>query len=155
VQTGPTVQMVKGDYKGVIHGMVVWGGASMDLAGQSAEFVKQLKAHKDSHVCAADDATALEKQQQAYRIGANKGLGNVFVWIDPPAGQAFGGPDEVAKQVPKEVVISQPHCVFLPHCSGVFAARYKDGKELPTPPQVLVVQNDAATLHNAKVEGGA
>ena len=52
--------------------------------------------------------------------------------------------------LPKEVMISQPHCAFLPHCSVVFPSYYKDGKQELTG-QKLVMENDALVLHNAKI----
>jgi len=152
-QTGTTLEPVKGDYKGVIRGKVVWEGAEPDLEGSTTEFRAKMKANNDGPYCMS--GTELERQQQAYRIGDNKGLGNVFVWIVPPSGQALTVDDEKAKQIPGDVIVSQPHCVFLPHCVSVTAARYnKDGKKDTAPPQVLVVQNDASTTHNANVEGG-
>jgi hypothetical protein len=142
---------VKGDYKGVIKGRVVWQGAEPDLGEATAKLRDTIGKNNDAAYCM--QGKELETVQQSYRIGKNKGLGNVFVWIAAPRGMAFDVPDD---QLPKEkeVVLSQPHCAFLPHCTTVFASRYKDGKQDPTNCQVLIVENDAARAHNASMEGG-
>lgn len=150
--TEAPMETVKGDYKGVLRGKVVWEGAEPDLGAETNRLIDAMKA-KGEAVCL--HGSALEKEQQAYRIGKNKGLGNVVVWIAAPSGQVFDPPDDLVKQLPSEVVVSQPHCIFLPHCVSVTAARYKGGKKEAAPPQVLVVENDAETLHNANVKGGS
>jgi hypothetical protein len=144
---------VKGDYKGVIKGKVVWQGAEPDMKGATESLRKTISVNATGAFCLK--GTELETAQQAYRIGTNKGLGNVFVWIAAPKGQAFDVPDA---QLPKQkvVLLSQPHCAFLPHAATVFAQRYnfKEGKADPKDCQVLDVQNDAAIAHNASMEGG-
>jgi hypothetical protein len=140
---------VKGDYKGVIKGSVKWTGEEPN--GSMTDRLREtISKHNDSKVCL--NCSEVEKTQQVYRIGKNKGLGNVFVWIAPEPKHAFDVPDD---QLPKnkEVMISQPHCAFLPHCAAVFATRYKDGAEVPTG-QLLIVQNDATIAHNAALKGG-
>jgi hypothetical protein len=156
-QTGPQAvqkfETVKGKYDGVIRGKVAWEGDRPNLEGLSDALVDQMKANKtDGPFCLS--GSPLEKQQQGFRIGDNNNLGNVFVWIAAPGGQVFDVPDA---QMPasKHVVVAQPHCVFLPHCSTVFAARYKGGVKDAEPPQTLLVVNDATRAgHNAQVEGG-
>jgi hypothetical protein len=144
---------VKGDYKGVIKGKVVWQGAEPDLADATANLQKTISGNADARYCLS--GTALEKVQQSYRIGKNQGLGNVFVWIAPPKGQVFDVPDD---QLPKQkqVTLSQPHCAFLPHCVTVFGSRFnfKESKQDAKDCQVLVVQNDASVPHNASMKGG-
>src|SRR5262249_28080227 len=132
---------VKGDYKGVIKGKVVWQGAEPDLDDATKKLQETIGKNNDAKFCLK--GSPAETVQQAYRIGKNKGLGNVFVWIAPPKGQAFDVPDD---QLPKrkDVLLSQPHCAFLPHCATVFASRYnfKEGKQDAKGCQVLEVEND-------------
>lgn len=141
------------DYVGVIKGKVVWEGPTPDFKALTAAFQDKMASSQDRGYCLDDSAAEIEKSQQEMRIGDNKGLGNVFVWIAPPAGQYLVVPD---KNMPKDqqVVISQPHCAFLPHCETVFASRYKDGKQDAKGCQKLVVVNDALKAHNANVVGG-
>jgi hypothetical protein len=94
-----------------------------------------------------------ETTQQVYRVGTNKGLGNVFVWIQPERGSYFVIPKEQLDAVQKEVTLHQPHCAFLPHCLVLFPSYYgADGKQVPTG-QKFVILNDATVAHNAKVTG--
>src|SRR5262245_44669242 len=46
---------------------------------------------------------ANETDQQEYRIGKDDGLGNVIVWIEPPAGHYFEVPKDQVDAVQKEV----------------------------------------------------
>jgi hypothetical protein len=144
-----TLKMVKGDPKGVIKGTVKWEGAEPNLEDMTARLRNGMVNDKGYCLSGKD----YETTQQTFRIGKNKGLGNVFVWIAPPPGHAFEVPDS---QLPakKEVRIHQPHCAFVPHCSVVFASRYKNGDQDPTGCQKLVVENDARVGHNSNVTGG-
>src|SRR5262245_5043106 len=102
-----------------------------------------------------------ETEQYEYRIGKNKGLGNVFVWIQPESNQLyFNIPKEQLEAVPKTVRLTQPHCAFLPHCMILFPVykgpdgyKDKDGKPNSTG-QKFIVENDAKVGHNASVVGG-
>jgi hypothetical protein len=96
-----------------------------------------------------------ETNQQNYRVGANKGLGNVFVWIQPERGSYFVVPKDQLDAVQKEVALHQPHCAFLPHALVLFPSYYgADGKQVPTG-QKFFILNDATVAHNAKVTGSA
>jgi hypothetical protein len=152
---------VAGKYEGVISGVVKWEGKKPDLEALTAKLRGSMKSDPDycltgkkpGDTIAGPPFHDFEALQQSYRIGDNGNLGNVFVWIVPESGFAFDVPDS---QLPakKEVLISQPHCAFLPHCSVVFASRYKNGKQDPTGCQKMVVQNDARVSHNSNVQGG-
>jgi len=135
---------------GVIKGRVVWEG---DLPDVNAE----IKIDKDVPYCARGEGGPspihpYETQQQEFRIGANKNLGNVYVWIEAPRGFHFDVPEEVLKAVPKEVHVSQPHCTFLPHCSIHVPRYHKDGDAVQTG-QVLIIENDAWVPHSAQILG--
>lgn len=151
---GPTskVTMLAQDkykYQGVIKGSVKWSGDKPNLE----EMTKKLQANMTTNRDYCLQGKPFETTEQSYRIGDNGGLGNVFVWIQAPAGHAFDVPDDQVPSV-KDVRLHQPHCAFLPHCLVLFPTRYKDGERISTG-QRLVVENDAKVTHNAKVQGGA
>lgn len=148
VATGPTLTPVKGtSYDGVIKGKVTWDG-SIDLQ-------EKINFTKDADYCIK--GKEVEITQQAFRVGKNKGLGNVFVWIEPAdANSYFVIPDDqlkaFAKGGPKgQVVFRQPHCAFMPHCGIVFPVYVKDGVKTKTG-QEFIVENDAQVSHNALIK---
>src|SRR5206468_2195440 len=57
----------------------------------------------------------VETTEQEYRIGDNNQVGNVFVWIEPEQGSYFEISEAQLKEVPKQKLIRQPHCAFVPH----------------------------------------
>jgi hypothetical protein len=166
-QKGPStptesLKPVKANEQGTITGKVTWSG---DLPNFD-EMTKNLQAgmKNDTDYCLTGktkdgkkgphEIHDYETFQQVYRIGENKGLGNVFVWIVPEKDHYFEIPaDQLAKFKDTEVVISQPHCAFLPHVAVIFPSYYKDGKQVPTG-QKFIIENDAIVSHNSKVAGG-
>jgi hypothetical protein len=137
-------------YDGVLRGKVQWAGDRPDFAALTRELLETIKQDRDYCLKGKE----YETTQQAYRVGKNGNLGNVFVWIEPAEpNQYFEIPDEQLKAVANsEVAINQPHCAFLPHAVNVFLYHFKDGKEQPTG-QKLRVNNDASIPHNAKITG--
>src|SRR5207248_9956411 len=96
-----------------------------DLDDMTAGLVKQIKGKEDRNHCLA--APEDQKTQQQYRIGANGGLGNVLVWIQPENSRDwFVVPqDQIDKHKDRKVELHQPYCAFQPHCLVLFPA-YKD-----------------------------
>jgi hypothetical protein len=148
------------DYSGVIRGMVTWTGTEPNL--QALTDTLKSGINKDKDYCllgkrpdgSQSNIQPYETSQQSYRIGENKGLGYVFVWIVPEKGHYFAIPDDQLKKFENtEVRISQPHCAFEPHAEVLFPSYYKDGKQVPSG-QKFVVENDAVVSHNSKVQGG-
>ena len=135
-------------YDATLEGKVTWEG-STDFDEKSRELRVQM-ANKDRYCLAGQD---YETTQQEYRIGANKGLGNVVIWLEAPPGHYFVVEPTRVEKMPKKVIISQPHCAFLPHVS-VLAALHRDGKGKEYPLQALEVENDAKVAHNASIAGG-
>lgn len=137
-------------YDGVIKGKVVWSGEKPDFEALTKQFQETIS--KDRDFCLK--GKEVEITQQSYRVGDNNGLGNVYVWIEPvEADKYFEVPD--SQLVPfktQEIVIRQPHCAFMPHCSVVFPFYFKDGVRTPTG-QKLRVENDAEVPHNARIAG--
>ena len=160
VVAAPTLKKVEAKEYGTLTGKVALDG---DPSGAIAELKASIKssidANTDASFCLTGEKSGvkspipvdpLETTEQEYRVGANKCLGNVFVWIEPQQGYYFDIPKDQLDAVPKEVTMYQPHCAFLPHCCVVFPSYYKDGKQEPTG-QKLVMENDALVLHNAKI----
>src|SRR5262249_11515461 len=80
----------------------------------------------------------------------NKGVANVMVSLKPPAGHYF--PIDKSIDFPKEKVIDQPHCAFIPHVQVTFPV-YWDGAKYVRSGQKFVVKNSAELPNNAKYEG--
>jgi hypothetical protein len=100
-----------------------------------------------------------EITEQSYRIGDNKQVGNVVVWLVPPdKGHFFKIDDKQAAEAKAHPVeIEQPHCAFMPHVAVAFP-KYRDPKNprkmLPTG-QEIVARNNAKITHNTNISGGA
>src|SRR5262249_1930773 len=107
---------------GTLKGRVSLDGPEPDLAAETKEVQAKMAANtQDGKFClgAPDD----QKAQQRWRIGQNKGVGNVFVWLQPPAGHYFKV-DMSKKTWPDEVTMDQPHCAFMPHALALFPSAY-------------------------------
>jgi hypothetical protein len=144
---------VKATEYGTITGRVSWVGDKPNMEALTTQLREAIaKKADDSKYCLM--GTDVETTEQAYRIGDNNGLGNVFVWIEPASSnQYFAIPaDQLAKYKDSVVRIHQPHCAFIPHASVLFPSYINNGKEEPTG-QKLEVKNDATITHNSKVGG--
>lgn len=100
--------------------------------------------NKDAGHCGKGDT-----EDETWLVGEGKGLGNVVVFLKPPAGSYFKV-DMSKKTWPDAIEIDQPYCAFKPHVSVMFPEY--EGK--PTG-QKLVVKNSAPILHNSRVAGSA
>jgi len=151
--------------KGVLKGRVLLTGDKPDLAAMDKDFQENVKTDK-SH-CLADDAKPEEKGQQKWVIGADNGVANAVVFIQPADGTffAFSADDEAVKShKDKTVELRQPHCAFVPHTFTVFTEYLeKDGKTPKKTGEKLVAHNDTnehdpakkGIPHNLKWAGGA
>jgi plastocyanin len=118
---------------GTLKGQVIWDADKPDQP--------KIVPGVNQNVCAKDK----EPLEEDYIINEkNKGLKNVFVWIQP-TGAAKGAPFPVDKINPKlakpeapTAEIDQPCCRFIPHVLGVRAG------------QTMVIKNSAPIAHNAK-----
>ncbi len=75
-----------------------------------------------------------EKADQTWLI-KDRGVANAVIWLSPPADKDF----EVVN-TPGEVVLDQPHCVYIPH---VLALK---------PGQKLFIKNSANVVHNTQLK---
>ncbi len=150
-RTTETLKPVTATKYSTLKGKVVFEG-DPNFQQLTDSLQKTIAGSPDRAYCMSGEE--YEKTQQQFRVGANKGLGHVFVWIQPERGSYFVIPEDQLKAVPKEVDLHQPHCAFLPHALVLFPSYYgKDGKQVPTG-QKFYVLNDATVAHNAKVMGG-
>lgn len=121
---------------------------------QLAERLKnEINNNKAKDFCLS--GTEAEKTQQEFRIGKNDNLGNVFVWILPPANAVFKIDTKDVEEAKKNPVkIGQPHCAFIPHCAIAWVD-YRDPKnpknKLPTGQYIEVENNAKNESHNTNV----
>jgi hypothetical protein len=136
-----------------VRGRVTLEGNPPDVAALDRELLAKMDANQDRKHCLAG-ASEAEKSQQTWRVGKDRGVCNVFVWLAPPEGRCFPI-DWDRKPWPKEVVIDQPHCAFVPHAAVLFPGAYEDDPDALKPSgQVLVVKNSAPMNHNTMWRGG-
>jgi len=143
--------------RGVIKGVVKWkDGADLPDRDALTKALHREMAKQDHAYCTAAEAKEYEKEQYDYRINTKtRGLGNVFVWIEPAeAGYFFEVPKEQLEKIPKTVTMHQPHCSFVPHAMVIFPNYYNKDGRLEKSGQTFVLENDATVTHNAKVQGG-
>jgi len=150
--TGGSLTAVDSKATGTLKGKVKFVGTRPNVTKENELLLDAMKK-KDMH-CVEAGAKPEEKEQQTWRIAEDGGLGNVFVWLAPPAGKFFKV-DEA--NYPKgEVVLDQPHCAFIPH-AFVLCPKVRDPakpKEFIPTGQTLLVKNSAEMAHNTKLEGG-
>jgi hypothetical protein len=161
-ETTETKQAAAGEVKvlepkgGVLKGKITLKG-SPDLAALTKQFQGDIaKKPDDKDYCMKGPES--ETTEQEYRIGDNKQLGNVFVWVIPDPGNTFFkvSKDQLEKAKSHPVKIRQPHCAFIPHASFLFSQYRPDPKAKAQPTgQILVVTNDAQIGHNTNWKGGA
>ncbi len=120
------------------------------------EDLKAMMAKQDKDECMKGSPT--ETTSQTYRIGDNKQLGNVFVWVIPDTGTFFKVDKKMLDELPKVVEVHQPHCAFIPHCLFHFP-QYKDNpkkpRDLKPTGQVWKAVNNANISHNTDYKGGS
>ncbi len=107
-----------------------------------------IKVDKDKDACLAKGAFT----EETWVINPkNKGIANVFVWIEPepaPGGKFVRGKPfpkalinpTLGNQKLKEGEIDQPCCKFIPHCLAL-----QEGTN-------LTIKNSAPVNHNAKID---
>ncbi|MHB1422034.1 MAG: cupredoxin domain-containing protein [Gemmataceae bacterium] len=140
--------------KGVLKGKIKLNGVP-DLKALTNQLHEDMKK-KDTEYCMKGKES--ETTEQAYRVGKDNTLGNVFVWVIPEPGTFFKVTDEMLKELPKKVETHQPHCAFIPHCLFHFPQYHPDPKkpkEEKSTGQIWEVHNDAEVGHNTKFEGGS
>jgi hypothetical protein len=131
VKVAPPVALVQA--KGGLTGTVTWADAMPEMKALD------LKASADAAVCQAKGPVM---DEFAVVNPKNKGLRDVFVWLElPEKGAKFPIPADLAKPKETKVVLDQPQCAFIPH-----ALALREG-------QILVAKNTASIAHNFKWQG--
>jgi hypothetical protein len=142
---------------GVLKGKInLKGSPPIEMLDKELTAAINAKADQKDYCLMAKDAS--EKSQQSYRVGENKGLGNVFVWIVPDEGTFFKVTKDQLEEAKKNPVkIRQPHCAFIPHAAFLFSQYRPDPKSSKREKtgQILEVVNDATISHNTNWKGGA
>jgi hypothetical protein len=86
---------------------------------------------------------------QTWKIGPDKGVGNVMVWLRAPKGKYFQIPADEQKADPSVVKLDQPHCSFIPHVFVLYPSFYDAAtKKQKSTGQVFEVVNSAPFNHN-------
>ncbi|HEY7157399.1 MAG TPA: hypothetical protein VH575_25820 [Gemmataceae bacterium] len=118
--------------------------------------IAELKDQSQKDVCLMGSET--EKTGQHFRVGDNKNLGNVFVWVKPDTGYFFKVDDKQLKEAKeKKVFLDQPHCAFIPHCAILFSEYHpdhKNPKKAERTGQTFEIHNSAPISHNTNYTGG-
>jgi hypothetical protein len=98
-----------------------------------------------------DQCLAGDTRKQTWKVGPDKGVGDVVVWLRPPEGHYFQIPAEEQKPEPPTVKIDQPQCAFIPHVCTLYPSFYdSDSKKQKPTDQVFEVVNSAGFNHNTK-----
>lgn len=118
---------------GDITGRVVWGGTRVP----AAETIN-VGANVDGPVCTKNGPLMSEE----FVISANnKGMKNVFVWLEPVKGAKLAIHPDLQKVPEAGVVMDQPSCLFIPQ-----ALALRQG-------QSLIAKNSSKIVHNFSYMG--
>jgi hypothetical protein len=153
--TGGPKKAVEIKTRGTLKGKVVYDGTPPNMDAATADLQAKMKAKDkeyDSPHCLAMTAKPEEITAFEWRVDPKGGVENVFVWLAPPSGSYFKLSDEDIKSAKPEIVIDQPHCAFIPHCSVAFT-HYDDGKGLKPTGQKVFFKNSAPIPHNTSYQG--
>lgn len=138
---------------GVVKGKITLKG-SPDAKKMNDELLAEINKNAQKNECKQGEG--FEHEEFVYRIGDNKQVGNVFVWLAPEKDEYFQLDDKQVEELKSHpVVIDQPHCAFIPHCS-IYVPSYrdpKDPKKEKKTGQEIFIKNSADFQHNTNVQG--
>lgn len=130
---------------GIVRGRVVFDGTPPE-----PQAVQELKLHPDKDACLKGGLEALYKENWVVNKD-NKGVANVFVYVDPPAGSYYNLTKAQTNRQGEVLALDQPHCSFVPHALGLFPAYYDGSKHVPTG-QVLEFRNSDPVVHSIQID---
>jgi hypothetical protein len=132
-----------------LKGKVTLKGAAPDVAALNAKYQQDIKSKPDQIATCFDMAPEAEKTEPYWHIGADNGVSDAVVWIQPPEGYYFEV-DTAHKTWPDKVELSQPHCAFLPHINWAMPMipDAKNPKKMIPSGQDFLVSNLAKVSHN-------
>lgn len=124
----------QGDAWGDVQGRVTWGGPNIPPQGNI-----NIGANPDAAVCQKDGPV---KDETWLVNPKNKGLRNVFVWLEgAKKGDKLPIHPALAKVKADKIEIDQPACAFIAHATAL-----REG-------QILVAKNSSGIAHNFKWTG--
>jgi hypothetical protein len=139
-----------------LKGKVTLKGAAPDIAALTAAYQQNLKKPEFVTTC-FDTAPETERTEPVWHIGADNGVSDAVVWIQPPEGYYFEV-DKANKTWPDKVELSQPHCAFIPHINWAMpmVPDAQNPKKMIPSGQEFLVSNLAKVSHNTvwKTETG-
>jgi hypothetical protein len=112
-----------------------------------------LMGHADEAPCCAGPDK--EPREQTWIVGKEKGVANVVVFLEPPAGTFFASDERPAKELRSDAILDQRHCVYEPHVLTLFVAYKTPGGKLWETGARFLVRNSGKIAHNTKVSGDA
>jgi hypothetical protein len=132
----------------VLRGKVTIQGAP-DINYENQELVDEISKKPDQKPACYDIAPEAEKTQQKWVLDGKGGVGNVVVWIQPPTNGYFQI-DPNDKTWPDQVLLTQPHCAFIPHVTWTMPSLVDPNDPTKTIPtgQKFLVSNTAPVSHN-------
>lgn len=132
-------------WKGVLKGKVTFEGDA-PARGDATSEIKKLGNEADRNHCLKGDTS-----EQTWKVGPDKGVANVVVWLRPSGKKYFNLPDDQRTRA-DEVKVDQPFCTFEPHVVVVypnyFDPKSKSWKETG---QKFRVYNSAPITHNTNL----
>lgn len=156
---GPTVpRPLTITARGTLTGRAILQGDPPDLAKLNADLRAAIERQGDRDHCLVGSPE--ETEQQGWKIGKDGGVGNVFVWVQPPAGRFFAlteddlNPDKGGWK--PEVVLTSPHCQLMPHALILFPSYTPADapRERRRTDQTFVFRANSPVAHNLNLQGG-
>ncbi len=138
-KSGGAKEMLASTGTGTVKGKFVFDGDPPKPA--------TLDMNKDTEHCKKGPPN--DTTDPTWRVGPDKGLANVIVWLQAPADKYFKIPDDM-KSVKQPAVVDQPFCAFEPHVFVLYPT-YFDGKQQQPTGQKLKIMNSAPIAHNSNV----
>jgi hypothetical protein len=151
---GGSLQPIDNSKVGTLKGsIIVENDAAAIVAALNKKQEEDMKG-KESGFCL--EGSPAEVANRMYRVGANKQLGNVFVYLAPPPGHYFKiDKKEVDAAKGSPVEIDQPHCAFVPHAVvafPVYRTEASPGKPTKTGQKMGYMNSSPKVTHNTHFE---
>ncbi len=120
-----------------------------NVAAENTALKDEMSKKPDQYPTCYEMASGPERDEQKWVLDGKGGVGNVVVWIQPPANGYFQI-DPKDKTWPDQVELTQPHCAFIPHVTWTMPTLVDPNdpaKRIPSG-QKFLVSNTAAVSHN-------
>jgi hypothetical protein len=128
---------------GSCEGKIVYEGEPPAL-----EPIPRINTHENKEECLKGSPS--ETHRAVWIVAEkHKGVANIVVWLEPPAGKYFSLRDEDKDRRGEVVVVDQPHCAFVPRVSVLFPSYFDGTREVRTG-QVFEIRNSAPFPHSVQ-----